>query len=159
MSLSIEQLVYSSSPEILSEAVKRLTYREREIIKLRYGIGDGYTYTLEEIGKIFKVTRERVRSVLSHAEIKLQAFLERPDFWLKMPPPTSDELVDVPIDKLALSVRARKCLAWLEVRTLRELGSRTREEMLAIKNVGAMTLLEIETLMANHGVRFMSSDA
>ena len=37
-----------------------LTFREREIIKLRYGIGDGYTYTLEEVGRIFRVTRERV---------------------------------------------------------------------------------------------------
>jgi len=36
--------------------LKTLSYREREIIKLRYGIGDGYTYTLEEVGRIFKVT-------------------------------------------------------------------------------------------------------
>jgi len=55
------------------EAVlKTLTYREREIIKLRYGIGDGYTYTLEEVGRIFKVTRERVRQVEAKAIRKLQ---------------------------------------------------------------------------------------
>jgi len=55
------------------EAVLRtLTYREREIIKLRYGIGDGYTYTLEEVGRIFKVTRERVRQVENKALRKLQ---------------------------------------------------------------------------------------
>jgi RNA polymerase primary sigma factor len=52
--------------------LKSLTYREREIIKLRYGIGDGYTYTLEEVGKIFKVTRERVRQVEAKALRKLQ---------------------------------------------------------------------------------------
>ena len=52
--------------------LKTLTYREREIIKLRYGIGDGYTYTLEEVGKIFKVTRERVRQVEAKAIRKLQ---------------------------------------------------------------------------------------
>jgi len=40
--------------------LKTLTYREREIVRLRYGLGDGYTYTLEEVGRIFKVTRERV---------------------------------------------------------------------------------------------------
>ena len=51
---------------------KTLTYREREILKLRYGIGDGYTYTLEEVGRIFKVTRERVRQVESKAIRKLQ---------------------------------------------------------------------------------------
>jgi RNA polymerase primary sigma factor len=52
--------------------LKTLTYREREIIKLRYGIGDGYTYTLEEVGRIFKVTRERVRQVEAKALRKLQ---------------------------------------------------------------------------------------
>lgn len=49
-----------------------LTYREREIIKLRFGIGGGNTYTLEEVGKIFKVTRERVRKVEAKAIRKLQ---------------------------------------------------------------------------------------
>ena len=39
---------------------------------MRYGIGDGYTYTLEEVGRIFKVTRERVRQVESKAIRKLQ---------------------------------------------------------------------------------------
>ena len=49
-----------------------LTYREREIMKLRYGIGGGYTYTLEEVGKRFKVTRERVRQIEAKALRKLQ---------------------------------------------------------------------------------------
>jgi RNA polymerase primary sigma factor len=52
--------------------LKTLTYREREIIRLRYGLGDGYTYTLEEVGRIFKVTRERVRQIESKAVSKLQ---------------------------------------------------------------------------------------
>ena len=56
----------------LEQVLKTLTYREREIIKLRYGIGDGYTYTLEEVGRIFKVTRERVRQVEAKAIRKLQ---------------------------------------------------------------------------------------
>ncbi|GIK16102.1 MAG: RNA polymerase sigma factor SigA [Planctomycetota bacterium] len=56
----------------IEDVLKTLTYREREIIKLRYGIGDGYTYTLEEVGKIFKVTRERVRQVEAKAIRKLQ---------------------------------------------------------------------------------------
>jgi len=58
--------------ERIEEVLKTLTYREREILKLRYGIGDGYTYTLEEVGKIFKVTRERVRQVEAKAIRKLQ---------------------------------------------------------------------------------------
>ncbi len=56
----------------IEHVLKTLTYREREIIKLRYGIGDGYTYTLEEVGRIFKVTRERVRQVEAKAIRKLQ---------------------------------------------------------------------------------------
>jgi RNA polymerase primary sigma factor len=56
----------------IESVLKTLTYREREILKLRYGIGDGYTYTLEEVGRIFKVTRERVRQVEAKAIRKLQ---------------------------------------------------------------------------------------
>jgi RNA polymerase primary sigma factor len=66
----------SAANEMLSarieQVLKTLTYREREILKLRYGIGDGYTYTLEEVGRIFKVTRERVRQVEAKAIRKLQ---------------------------------------------------------------------------------------
>ncbi len=73
---SAESPVITASGEMLKDRIeqvlKSLTYREREIIKLRYGIGDGYTYTLEEVGKIFKVTRERVRQVEAKAIRKLQ---------------------------------------------------------------------------------------
>ena len=58
--------------EKLEAVLHTLTYREREIIKLRYGLGDGYTYTLEEVGKIFRVTRERVRQIEAKAVRKLQ---------------------------------------------------------------------------------------
>jgi RNA polymerase primary sigma factor len=56
----------------IGSLLKTLTYREREIVRLRYGLGDGYTYTLEEVGRIFKVTRERVRQIESKAVSKLQ---------------------------------------------------------------------------------------
>jgi RNA polymerase primary sigma factor len=73
---SAESPIVSAGTEMLKdrieEVLKTLTYREREIIKLRYGIGDGYTYTLEEVGRIFKVTRERVRQVEAKAIKKLQ---------------------------------------------------------------------------------------
>ncbi len=72
----------------IEQVLRTLSYREREIIKLRYGIGDGYTYTLEEVGRIFKVTRERVRQVEAKAirklqhpvrSRKLQGFVELPE--------------------------------------------------------------------------------
>ncbi|HTN75120.1 MAG TPA: RNA polymerase sigma factor RpoD, partial [Pirellulaceae bacterium] len=58
--------------EKIDSLLKTLTFREREIIRLRYGLGDGYTYTLEEVGRIFKVTRERVRQIEAKAVKKLQ---------------------------------------------------------------------------------------
>ncbi len=56
----------------IGKLLKTLTYREREIIKLRYGLENGYSYTLEEVGRIFKVTRERVRQIEAKAVQKLQ---------------------------------------------------------------------------------------
>jgi len=71
-----ESPINAATQEMLKEKIdqvlKTLTYREREIIKLRYGLGDGYTYTLEEVGRIFKVTRERVRQIEAKAVRKLQ---------------------------------------------------------------------------------------
>ena len=56
----------------VNQVLETLTYREREILKLRYGIGDGYPYTLEQVGLIFGVTRERVRQIEAKAFDKLQ---------------------------------------------------------------------------------------
>ena len=73
---STERPDKAASHELLRQRIeallKTLTYREREIIRLRYGLGDGCTYTLEEVGRIFKVTRERVRQIEAKAVRKLQ---------------------------------------------------------------------------------------
>jgi RNA polymerase primary sigma factor len=73
---SAESPVSAATHEMLKDklesVLESLTFREKEIIKLRYGIGDGYTYTLEEVGRIFKVTRERVRQIEAKAVRKLQ---------------------------------------------------------------------------------------
>jgi len=73
---SAESPVNAAAYEMLKDKIQSvlhtLSFREREIIKLRYGIGDGYTYTLEEVGRIFKVTRERVRQIEAKAVRKLQ---------------------------------------------------------------------------------------
>ncbi len=58
--------------EQIEKLLKTLTYREREIIRLRYGLSDGFFYTLEEVGRIFRVTRERVRQIEAKAVRKLQ---------------------------------------------------------------------------------------
>jgi RNA polymerase primary sigma factor len=72
----------------LKSVLNSLHFREREILKLRYGIETGYAYTLEEVGKIFNVTRERIRQIEAKAIRKLQhptrsrnliGFLEKAD--------------------------------------------------------------------------------
>jgi len=69
----------------IEELLQTLTFREREIIRLRYGLVDGYSYTLEEVGRIFKVTRERVRQIEAKAVAKLQSpsRVERLEGFLK----------------------------------------------------------------------------
>ena len=73
---TVESPVTTATQDMLREKIDSvlgtLSYREREIIKLRYGIGDGYTYTLEQVGRIFNVTRERVRQIEAKAVRKLQ---------------------------------------------------------------------------------------
>ncbi|MBQ2821841.1 MAG: sigma-70 family RNA polymerase sigma factor [Thermoguttaceae bacterium] len=73
----IEKPEHQASNEMLrqklEEVLMTLSPRERKIIRLRFGLeGNGYSYTLEELGKIFKVTRERIRQIETKAMKKLQ---------------------------------------------------------------------------------------
>jgi RNA polymerase primary sigma factor len=56
----------------LENVLASLAERERQVVRLRYGLFDGYCYTLDEIGRIFNVTRERIRQIESKAIGKLQ---------------------------------------------------------------------------------------
>ena len=58
--------------EQLSEALSTLTRREEEVLRLRYGLTDGRARTLEEVGQIFHVTRERIRQIEAKALRKLR---------------------------------------------------------------------------------------
>lgn len=58
--------------EEVSELLESLSDRERQVIKLRYGLEEGKTHTLEEIGRILSVTRERVRQIEARAMEKLR---------------------------------------------------------------------------------------
>jgi RNA polymerase sigma factor (sigma-70 family) len=53
-------------------ALAGLSYREKNVLMLRYGLIDGQSYTLEEVGHIFKVTRERIRQVEAKAIRKVE---------------------------------------------------------------------------------------
>jgi len=73
--------------EQTASALKTLTPREEKIIKMRFGLEDGSEHTLDEVGQVFALTRERIRQIevkalckLRHPSrsSKLRAFLERP---------------------------------------------------------------------------------
>ncbi len=85
--------------EKIDELLKTLTYREREIVRLRYGLADGYCYTLEEVGRIFKVTRERVRQIEAKAVAKLQhpvRSAELSEYVADSPVPAEEEVWGLP---------------------------------------------------------------
>jgi len=58
--------------EKLSDAFKSLTERERKILEMRFGLMDGNSHTLEEIGNLYQVTRERIRQLEAKALRKLR---------------------------------------------------------------------------------------
>lgn len=68
----IEFMQQSHLRERLDNAMRVLDVREREILRLRYGLADGSSKTLEEVGKIFSVSRERIRQIECRAMNKLK---------------------------------------------------------------------------------------
>jgi RNA polymerase primary sigma factor len=67
-----ERAVETLTKEALQGALENLGYRERRVLELRYGLGDQHPRTLDEIGRTFNVTRERIRQIENQALKKLQ---------------------------------------------------------------------------------------
>jgi RNA polymerase primary sigma factor len=67
-----EMTAYSMLKERLQEVLTTLTDRERQVLDNRFGLTDGYSRTLEEVGKQFNVTRERIRQIEAKALRKLR---------------------------------------------------------------------------------------
>jgi len=68
-----ERAVEAFAREALGEALENLSYRERRVLELRYGLGDQQPRTLEEVGRAFNVTRERIRQIEHRALRKLES--------------------------------------------------------------------------------------
>ncbi len=60
--------------DYIQEAIQDLSAREQKILEMRFGLADGVTHTLEEVGKEFDVTRERIRQIEAKALEKMQGF-------------------------------------------------------------------------------------
>jgi len=71
-----ERAVETLTNAALREALENLSYRERRVLELRYGLGDQHPRTLDEVGRAFNVTRERIRQIEHHALKKLQVLQE-----------------------------------------------------------------------------------
>jgi RNA polymerase primary sigma factor len=71
-----ERAVEALTNEALRQALENLSYRERRVLELRFGLGDQHPRTLGEVGRTFNVTRERIRQIEHHALKKLQALQE-----------------------------------------------------------------------------------
>ena len=68
----INTAAFTVFQEKLEEVLHTLTEREERVLRLRFGLGDGYPRTLEEVGTVFKVTRERVRQIEAKAIRKMR---------------------------------------------------------------------------------------
>ncbi len=62
--------------ETLRKVLRTLSYRERRVLELRYGLDGQAPRTLDEIGRAFRVTRERIRQIETQSLRKLQALAE-----------------------------------------------------------------------------------
>ncbi len=67
-----EMTAYSLLKDRISEVLTTLTEREQEVLNLRFGLADGYSRTLEEVGRKFNVTRERIRQIEAKALRKMR---------------------------------------------------------------------------------------
>ena len=68
----LTQTAFVLLQEQIRSVLKTLPKREREVIKMRFGLGDGYFLTLEEVGLYFNVTRERIRQIEAKALRRLK---------------------------------------------------------------------------------------
>src|SRR6266852_3821390 len=68
----IDHVIVSNLKEQTSKVLRTLTPREEQVLKMRFGVGDGSEHTLEEVGRSFNVTRERIRQIESKALRKLR---------------------------------------------------------------------------------------
>ncbi len=90
-----EMTSFSLLKDKLTNVLTSLSERERKVLELRFGLGDGYSRTLEEVGRQFRVTRERIRQIEAkalrkmrhptrirhlHGFLEIQTKSQRPDF-------------------------------------------------------------------------------
>jgi len=150
--------------EQMMKLLKHLSYRERQIITLRYGLHGGSAYTLEEVGKIFRLTRERVRQIEVKAVQKLQIptrmaqladFLNLPEeerlHWQAIRDRGRKDKDGDPLTTLGCSVQICNTLARLGITTVPQLLQQSYATLLHRENIGTKTLETIAAQLKTHG--------
>ena len=146
----------------VTEVLDTLTLRERDVIKMRYGIDNGYTSTLEEVARAHGITRERARQIEAKAigrlrhpprarELAVYAGLEH-RFEAPRPSPDSDPR-NIPLSDLELGIRTRHCLRKLDALVLGDITQYREQDLLAMRYFGESSLEEIRTHLQQHGLK------
>ena len=148
--------------------LQTLDFREREVIRLRYRIGQQNKYTLEEVGRIFKISPEWVRQLETKALRKLQHPIElwldgsvkqksptyetsRPDHNYVPTQVASTEPTERYLTDFDFSVRTRKGIERLGILTVGDLAIKTKQEILQVMNKSRMSLEEVENFLRGQG--------
>ena len=101
-----ERAVEILTNEALREALENLSYRERRVLELRYGLGDQHPRTLDEVGRAFNVTRERIRQI-EHQSLKKLHTSARPSSCATMSRPLPCARTILSRSRETLGTRAR----------------------------------------------------
>ena len=67
-----DSAIFDDLIEQLNKTLATLTPREERVVRMRFGVGENHDHTLEEVGQVFEVTRERIRQIESKALKKLK---------------------------------------------------------------------------------------
>lgn len=166
--------IYENMPAVSDEEFEKLmnvldmlTEKERTVLILRFGLDGGIPKTLEQVGSMFYVTRERIRQYEAKAlrKIRKRSRLCRLPALFGFIPPAEPEPkkyfstngtehigIDADIYDLGLSVRAYNCLKrFSTINTIEDILNYPKEDWPKIKNLGSKAVLEIQDRMRAAG--------
>lgn len=160
--ISSEESVYSFIKSKIEKDLSNLTEREREVLKMRSGLFyDNKPYTLEEVGQVFGVTRERIRQIEAKAIRRIYHWQRKQRFnqanEISIEVITDNTPVETLVEDLGLSVRAYRCLKRANINTVGELTLKTKKELMRIRNLGSKSLKEIIQKLEKIGLHLKDS--
>ena len=135
----------------LTKYLPKLTYRERSVLQVRWGKkldSEKALYPFGELGRRFKVSRERVRQIEWKAVRRLDRLAEMAAIIADYDCPS-----EIPLTALDWSVRARHLFRRVGVKTLADLTELTEHDLTGMKNIGVVTIDEIKGQLASFSLK------